>query len=271
MAAGPGYTNPLDQLATAFKNNGLIVWWQQASGQTYGQNGEQGIDYDMPYQSKVGSATSGTVVYAGKPPESSYAGQSSIGYIVQVLNADGSVVHYQHLDSINPNIHTGGQIQAGDWVGLSGGCPLSPNGSWYSGNSCPGGLRDQDSSGPHIEVRYTPKYQPNLGVWQGQGTAQNGWIDPAGPNGLFSQLHLKFATATPANKQVNQAGSQTCAPWDIACMWGQVSPTLVSWGEHIAIFLIALLLIIVGFFLLAGKSIVQAGRDAASGAKAVIA
>lgn len=42
-----------------------------------------------------------------------------------------------------------------------------------------------------------------------------------------------------------------CAPWDFGCMLGQIHDQLVSFAEHIAIFALALLLVVIGLSLLA--------------------
>jgi len=56
----------------------------------------------------------------------------------------------------------------------------------------------------------------------------------------------------------------SCDAWDIVCLinngLASLRPTLVNWGEEIALFLIALLMVIIGFFLIAEKQVNQIGN-----------
>lgn len=135
----------------AFQNNGLVQWWKtptQRYGTNEGQYGtEEGTDFALNLGTKIGSVTTGRVVYVGTGGYN----DPSLGTIVQIQNSDGSVIHYQHLQS--SNLKTGQTVLIGDTVGLSG------------------GVRGTFSSGPHIEVRYARSYQGNRGIWQQQ------WID----------------------------------------------------------------------------------------------
>lgn len=222
---GAGTVNPTDQLAKQFKQLGLIPWWQQPIGQDYGQNGEKGTDYDMPYGSPVGSLTDGTVVYAGLPPDSmkNLGGgvPNSLGYVVQVKNSDGSIIHYQHLKSLGANITPGKTVQIGDVVGNSGGLP-----------------RDQWSTGPHIEVRYSPTYNSGAGIW-----GQN-WQPPGN---LFKQLQLRAPTGTPQTSTVDQPA---CAPWDIPCILSGITSPLRAFAVKVALFIVGAILLIIGFLIL---------------------
>lgn len=138
--------------AQLFQQLGLPQWWNhptQRFGQTDVVGGiEQGTDFLLPHGSKVGSISSGKVVYVGTGGYN----DPSLGKIVQIQGADGSIVHYQHLAS--SGLKVGQLVQPGSLIGLSG------------------GQRGRFSSGPHLEVRYASIYSFNSGVWSQH------WIDP---------------------------------------------------------------------------------------------
>jgi len=138
--------------AQLFQQQGLPQWWNhptQRFGQTDVVGGlEQGTDFSLPYGSKVGSISSGKVVYVG----TGGFNDPSLGKVVHIQGADGSIVHYQHLAS--SGLKVGQLVQPGTLIGLSG------------------GQRGRFSSGPHIEVRYASIYSFNSGVWSQH------WIDP---------------------------------------------------------------------------------------------
>ena len=230
----------------------LIKWWKQASLRGFGQNGEQGRDFDMPFNSPVGSITAGKVVYAGLPPDSKTPGHTSLGYVVQVLTPDGRLLHYQHLWTKSVNV--GDNVNVGTILGTSGGCA--------KGSTARNCITDQWSTGPHIEVREAP-YKQNAGLW---GYT---WENPDPYISKVTGSSVNAASGTSGVSSAYQQAEGGCNVGDVVCWFNQLQPTLVNWGEAIAIFAIALVMIIVGFFLLAGKSIVQATKDAASGAKAV--
>lgn len=140
-----------------FANAGLYPWWLHPSerfGQSYNGYPEYGTDFGMPYQTRVGSLTSGVVVYAGYQGS---PGCQSLGYVVQIASNDG-LYHYQHLDSVT--VSKGAKINVGDVIGYSGGLPS-----------------DNCSSGPHIEVRWAPGGAPNSNYpWFNNNTSI--WVDP---------------------------------------------------------------------------------------------
>lgn len=138
--------------AQLFQQIGLPQWWNHPS-QRFGQADvmggiEQGTDFALPYGSKVGSISGGKVVYVGTGGYN----DPSLGKIVQIQGADGSILHYQHLAS--SGLKVGQLVQPGSLIGLSG------------------GQRGRFSSGPHIEVRFASIYSFNSGVWSQH------WIDP---------------------------------------------------------------------------------------------
>lgn len=246
MPGSPG-NNIILAPEKVFSTDGLVIWWQQTIGQHFGQNGELGTDFDMPYGTPVGAIEGGTVVYAGLPPDSLVPGHTSLGYVVQIKNSDGSILHYQHLKSLAPGMAAGKIIAGGDVIGTSGGLPVD---SW--------------STGPHIEVRYSPTYTPGtiwnqswqdplpyftgkLGASLAPGTVGRNTIGtPYGPTGISSAPYT----------------SQNCAPWDIGCLLSGVTNSLRSLGVRIALFVVALLLLIFGFVLLTRPDVLPGIRGA---------
>lgn len=138
--------------AQLFQQQGLPQWWNHPT-QRFGQSDvvggvEQGTDFALPYGTKVGSITAGKVAYVG----TGGFNDPSLGKIVQIQGADGSIMHYQHLSS--SGLKVGQYVQPGSLIGLSG------------------GARGRFSTGPHIEVRYAGIYSFNSGVWSQH------WVDP---------------------------------------------------------------------------------------------
>ena len=254
MPGSPGQTIILAPEVNFIKNK-LIVWWQQPHGPLFGQTSlgmtEKGTDWNMPFGSPVGAIEGGQVVYAGLPPDSQVAGHTSLGYVVQIKNVDGTLIHYQHLNGLGPGIQTGSFVGNGQVIGYSGGCATGS-----SANNC---ITDQWSSGPHIEVRFSPTYNSSAGIW-----GQN-WQDPL-PYFIKLGASLKPGTTGtntigtaygPTGQPSNPIVQGSCAPWDIGCIWGKIGPQLTSWGEHIAIFAMALLLVVLGISLLSEKGVMQ--------------
>lgn len=219
-----------------FAANHLVIWWQQAIGQSFGVNGEKGTDFNMPYRTPVGAIEGGEVVYAGLPPDSKVPGQTSLGYVVQIKNVDGSILHYQHLDSLAPGLAAGDFVAPGQVIGNSGGLPV-----------------DNFSTGPHIEVRYSPTYNAGAGIW-----GQN-WQNPIP---YFQKLGASMKPGTtgvstigtaygPTGTPSSQFTSSNCAPWDIGCLLAQLEPWLRGVGVRVGLFLLGVLLLIFGFLLVA--------------------
>ena len=150
--------------ADVFSAKGLTPWWQANVTQQFGgnANGEWGTDFAIAPNTPIGSVTDGRVVFVGPDPNHP---QSSIGQIVQVQAPDGSLFHYQHLRA--SSVQVGQSVAVGDTLGLSGGCPV---GGYATGGGC--SFTDAYSTGPHIEVRYSPSYNAAAGFWY------QAWQDP---------------------------------------------------------------------------------------------
>ena len=160
---------------------------------------------------------------------------------------------YLHLARVAPNITPGQWVNSGDVIGYSGGVkpagsqPAYPgfalyNGDYYGQGAAWNLMTLQNVTGP---------LNP-LPILQGAAT---GNLNPANPG-------------QPAPNVLQAAGSgisSTVSGW-----LSGVQPLGVSWGEHIAIFLVALLMIGGGLYLLAGPEIKQ-GVQAVAGTAAKVA
>lgn len=253
----------------------LSAYLKGVLGYVFGQNGEKGIDIGVPVGSPIGSISSGKVVAI----DSSNSG-NSIGYVVQVLGADGTLWHYQHLSSIRPGLAVGQNVSLGDVLAYSGGCATYNQ----DGSGC--ATTDQYSTGPHIEVRQSNSYNPNGGIWN-----QN-WIDPrpalnklapqivgnpnwnvpgsqslagipsipAPCNDLMAQYYQRAANGNAVGNAADFAG--TAAQFAIC----QLQQSVAGWGIKIGLFAIALVLVIFGGILLIHPDVEQGAGDIAKAA-----
>lgn len=228
-------------VAEVFSAQGITQWWKLHISQDFNGESEKGADYNFGYMgAPVGSITAGKVVYVG---DGGVPG-SAIGQIVQVLTPDGSLVHYQHLKAAK--VHTGQTVGTGDIVGLGGGCP--DGAYWPDPNNTGCRWTDQYSTGEHIEVRYSPSYNPSGGVW-----SQN-WISPAA---IFTSI------------AAGQAGAATNSPVSSGSASSSASGSPLNfsgWGSKIGIFLLALVLFVFGFYLVFQKQVNSAAKTAVKAA-----
>lgn len=141
--------------------------------QAFGQNGEQGTDYGVPFHTPVPLALSGTVESA------SYGPWGGLVKVVTSLPGVGKITEqFVHIDQIAPGVVPGAQLPAGYILGLSGG----------ENPGYPGALHPADpqfSTGPHIE------------------------FDLQGPGGNYvnPQTALPFAEALANRAQQNGRGA----------------------------------------------------------------
>lgn len=185
MPPSPITQQPPEQIVNQiFVNQGYTQWWTLLAGaQRFNPPLEYGTDYQTPVDTPIHSITTGVVVYAQLPPDYYVPGQSSIGYVLQIENTDGTLIHYQHMHSLNVSV--GDTIQVGDLLGYSGGCPAD----CYSSNGCSCG--DKWSTGAHIEVRFSQKY----GGHSGEPWTNGNWIDPVP---IMDALAGSFPDVTPS-------------------------------------------------------------------------
>ena len=175
-----GQTGPAS-VAALFAANGWESWWANTGIQHFnarpGSNNctdpgasEYGNDYLPSYKATIRSITNGTVIYSQLPPEYSTfdnngGGHTSIGYVIQIRNGDGSIIHFQHM--LSTPLKVGVTVNVGDIVGVAGGCPQG----CYGQNACT--CQDAWSTGAHIEVRYSAKEVNGVAPW-----CNGNWQDP---------------------------------------------------------------------------------------------
>ncbi len=122
--------------------------------QSFGENGESGIDLGMATGTSITSLTAGTVLSAD------YYGGGGVVAVASSLASIGTAsVYYQHLDTIAVTV--GQAVRVGDLIGTSGG--------QLTGGHHPSS--DQFSTGPHIEVGINAPYGA---LWHPLGSS----IDP---------------------------------------------------------------------------------------------
>ena len=121
-----------------FTQSGLWKWYNAIPTQSYNGVGEKGYDFSLAYGTPIGSVSGGRVVAV-------FHNNNSINDVVQVVDANGAVWHYQHITA---NVRIGQTINVGTIIGTQNGTPV-----------------DQYSTGSHIEVRYAPNYIPGISPW----------------------------------------------------------------------------------------------------------
>lgn len=163
MAKIPSGGSGSATIADVFDQKGLWKWWEQNNG--HGTNmfdgvSEKGIDYSTTFGTPVGVPVGGKILRI-------VGHTNSVGDIVELQAADGSVWLYQHITA---SVKVGQTLGVGGVVGTENGLPV-----------------DQYSTGPHIEVRYCLP-----GTWN---PAIDSWYEPwVNPFPIFSQLSNTDAT-----------------------------------------------------------------------------
>lgn len=170
----------------------------------------------------------------------------------QPLNPRATHYYYEHMHSAA--VYVGQRVAPGDLIGNAN---LSGEGAnlgfgLYSG--------DVFGSGPAWDV-----------LQQDLAPGGPGLLNPTpllnqakGGNGLFPGSTGVAGILPPVNAAVSGAtGAVTqCQPWDLACMLNNAHDTIISWSEHIAIFTLAIVLMLIGIYLLAQKQVDQVASGA---------
>lgn len=113
--------------------------------QSWGQNGETGVDLGTPYGTPITSLTYGSIENFG------FYGGGGVVSVHSKIDGKDTTVYYQHLDVINSALSVGQAIIPGDLLGWSGG---QLSGGYHPVTCC--------SSGPHTEVGRDVDYG---GIW----------------------------------------------------------------------------------------------------------
>lgn len=187
--------------------------------------GEGGVDISTPIGTPVYAIASGTVIGAG------YWRDNAHGVVTTRINVPGAGtqdLYYQHIQ-IDPSIKEGQQVTVGQRIGTIG--PFN-----------------------EIEMGFNAQWgQP----W---GTNHPGpWI--ADPRPWLKAILNNSGSAPPPATTPPPADCGVDPLCYLTNWWTTtVAPTLKVWGEYIAIFLIASVLIIIGFFLLNQQAATQLAR-----------
>lgn len=252
-------------------------YWLANITQSFGQNGETGVDIGLPYHTPVYSLTGGTVL--GRQDQYGGGGVTSIG-----LDPTHSI-YYQHMADIVVNV--GQKINPGQLIGYSGG-QLG-----YGDN--PSSTRF--SSGPHIEVGINA---PFGGAWHPLGanvnplgflqgiaggtgngpTTANAGTGPSDTSGGSSSgggftwngflAGLNYGLTHPLNALTVAAGGdpKSAAFTDpTQALGASLSQGLLGqvgqWGQRAGFFLLAVLVVLLGAWLLIEPEAKAAAGDAA--------
>lgn len=212
-ATGMGSNETIDQVFTNLK---LEKWYNEPGGNSFGINNEKGQDYLVSNPgTAVGAILGGQVVNIVN-------NNNSIGYVVQIMTTDG-LHSYQHLQSTTMKLKQ--NVNIGDVVGLSGGCP--PNA--YGLNGC--AFLDTYSTGPHIEVRWSPSGYVASKGWDGQA-----WEDP---KAHFQSISQQTASALSLSQTATVGSSSSGASSNAVINYIQNNVTL-SPNANVAGVLIAI-------------------------------
>ncbi len=195
--------------------------------------GEGGVDIGTPVGTPVYAIAAGKVIGAG------YWGDNAHGVITTRVNVPGAGtqdLYYQHIQ-LDQGIKQGQDVVRGQRIGTIG--PFA-----------------------EIEMGFNAQWgQP----W---GTNHPGpWVKDPRP---WLNAILNGSGGAPNTTDTSGAPLPNCGVDPICLLnnwWiSSVGPTLKMWGEYIAIFLIAIVLIVIGFVLLnekaAGDAIKLAGKAA---------
>lgn len=247
-------------------------WYDFGVTQAFGQNGEQGVDIGTPFHTPI------TNLYGGQVVEAQYGGAGGIVGILTNVPGLGKVVEYfLHLDLINVSV--GQQIGVGQMVGLSGG--ETPAQAPALGGLHP--AQPQFSTGPHTEFGFfsgTPFASQNEGnplpyLKPGTGNAPTPTNGASSGNGcptmqwydwLNPEKVSVWSACQAANKtgQINQGINALENP--IGTLFGFLFQGLATSLENVGFFILALVLLIAGFVLIAYEPLKQGAGDAVKGA-----
>lgn len=198
--------------------------------------GEGGIDVGAPGGTPVLAIADGPIMASGCWND---AGHCVITQRVNVPGAGPQDLYYQHIQ-IASGIRTGQNLKRGQVIGTVNG---TVNGIAYN----------------ETELGFNSRWG---GVW---GTNHPGpWV--ADPRPWLNAILSGSGGAPPATgtapTSASAPGGLSLDPMTILVnFWtATAAPRLKVWGEYIAIFLIAVVLIIVGFFLLNGQAATQLAK-----------
>lgn len=194
--------------------------------------GEGGVDISTPIGTPVYALANGPVIASG------YWRDNAHGVVTQRVSVPGAGqqdLYYQHIQ-IAPGITPGQNLTRGQLIGHIG--PFNEIEMGF--NAAWGGVWGSNHPGPWVRDP-RPWLQAIL-------------------NGSGSAPPTSATTTTAAQAP----GANPLDPMSIFTAWwtSAAAPRLVIWGEYIAVFLLAVVLIIIGFVLLGGQQAINTARKA---------
>ena len=116
-------------------------------------------------------------------------------------------------------------------------------------------LRNNNEQALGVSGQMSPGVQQDLSVW---ATGSNR-VDSSYVNAIQQLMGNPQSLGKASTNGNTSQGTQQDCGFDVGCWlnqaWQSLVPSLVSWGEHIAIFILAILLIIVGLVLIGSNPV----------------
>lgn len=237
----------------------LKNWWDYVLGydynstEPYGGFAKPDLNFNTP-PSNITALMPGTVTAIDGKTTPGFTGQLPIGipaygHVVTVKldtpytdtsGANAQSTAYLHLSNVNVSV--GQHINGGDVLGQ------------WSG-SAPAGTQQAD---PGFALGNGSNYGMDPGNQWAYGFMPGAAPKAFNPDQLIQSLQGKPYYDIAQQVQTN---SGQCGALDIPCqlasLAGRIHDALVSFGEHIAVFVLALLLILIGFVLMKDAGVVK--------------
>lgn len=172
-------------------------WFRYNITQSFGQNGEKGVDLGTPFHTPITALFAGTVRQSGR---TQWSCGSSGGQVTIVTNIPGYGVltsYYLHLDTAN--VAVGDAVAVGQVIGLSGG--QTNGGNWPVENCPQRGIIY--STGPHTEFGFNAPWVSGPG-----SNIDPTWAIQAARNGTLPITSTDGSTSLPT-QTLGDGGSNT--------------------------------------------------------------
>lgn len=211
----------------------MPAWWQYPITQAHGENGEQGVDFGVPFHTPLTPILPGQV----QRIDCSSGWRCEID-ILTSYQGQQAIESFLHVDQ--PMVSVGEQVNTGTVLGLSGG--------QLSGGSNPDS--SQFSTGPHTEFDIFMGNKPWQNAIDPTSLARGGPQAGSGGNGLIGGLTGGVANnAGNVVSDVSQGFGALANALDPAKALGSLSSAITG-NPNIHDFLLRALLVVGGLFLL---------------------
>ncbi len=236
------------------------AWWNFILGydfnavEPYGGFAKPDLNFGVPAGNNITALMPGTVTAIDGNSTPGFTGQLPLntpawGHVVTVKldspysdtsGANAQSTAYLHLSNVNVSV--GQHINGGDVLGF------------WSGQA-PIGTQQAD---PGFALGNGSNYGVDPGNLWGYGFAPGKAPNTFNPDKLIQSIQGKPYYDIAQQVQTN---SGQCGTLDIPCqlasLAGRIHDALVSFGEHIAVFVLALLLIVIGLVLMKDAGVVK--------------